>query len=320
MPKAYLVYNPASGRFPSRMLTERASNVLRGQGWDVHLEQTLGGPHITELARRAVDDSMDAFFIAGGDGSINYGVAGLVNSKTSLGVLPAGTANVWARELGLPGLTWTRIMALEESARQLAGAIVRDVDVGFCNGIPFLLWAGVGLDAFIVHRIEPRSRWEKHFSMAHYASFSLQQASFWGGINLNVTADGKEISGHYILGVISNIHLYAGGLAEISPYARLDDGVMDLWLFAGETLFETLQHAWNLWSGRHLHSDQVQCIPFRKLSLFSDSPLYIQVDGEPIDSNGDASIEVKPLALRVLVPENAPSALFANSPVRDINR
>jgi YegS/Rv2252/BmrU family lipid kinase len=314
MPKAYLVYNPAAGRFPSRMLTERAADVLRSQGWDVHLEQTQGGPHITELAHKAVDQSMDAFFIAGGDGSINYGVAGLVNSNTSLGVLPSGTANVWARELGLPGLTWTRIMALEESARQLVSATVRDVDVGFCNNIPFLLWAGVGLDAFIVHRIEPRSRWEKHFAIAHYASFSLQQASFWGGINLYVTADEKEVSGHYILGVISNIHLYAGGLAKISPYARLDDGVMDLWLFAGETLLETLQHAWNLWSGRHLHSDHVQCIPFRKLSLSSDSPMYVQVDGEPIETNGDVSIEVKPLALRVMVPKNCPSALFANYP------
>ena len=311
MPKAYLVYNPAAGRFPSRMLTERAADALRRQGWEMYLEQTWGGPHITALAQQAVEQSMDAFFIAGGDGSINYAVKGLVNHNTPLGVLPAGTANVWSQELGLPGLTWTRLMALEESASQLGNATIKEVDVGYCNDIPFLLWAGVGLDGFIVHRIEPRRRWEKHFAVAHYASIVMQEASFWGGINLDVIVDGSKITGRYILGVVSNIHLYAGGFAKISPYARFDDGEMDLWLFAGDTLLETLHHAWNLWSGRHLHSDQVQCIPFKSLKLSSDSKLYVQVDGEPIDTEEDIIIKVHPKALRVLVPENAPKALFA---------
>jgi len=310
MPKAYLVYNPAAGRFPSRMLTERAADVLRNQGWEMYLAQTHGGPHITELAQQAAHQSMDAFFIAGGDGSINYAVKGLVNSQTPLGVLPAGTANVWSQELGLPGLAWTRIMALEESAKQLANAPIKEIDVGYCNNNPFLLWAGVGLDAFIVHRIEPRQRWEKHFAMAHYVSIAMQQASFWGGINLEVFVDGEKIKGHYILGVVSNIHLYAGGLAEISPYACFDDGKMDLWLFAGETLMETLQHAWNLFSGRHLTSDQVQCITFKRLVLSSDSEMHIQVDGEPLPVENDIHIDVRPRALRVLVPEDAPRALF----------
>lgn len=311
MPKAYLVYNPAAGRFPSRMLTERAAGVLRAQGWEMYLMQTNGGPHIAQLARQSVEHSMDACFIAGGDGSINFAVAGLVGSQTALGVLPAGTANVWAQELGLPGLTWTRWMALEESARRLSTASVRAVDVGFCNQNPFLLWAGIGLDAFIVHRIEPRSRWEKHLAVAHYAATAVRQARVWDGINLHVLADGSEASGHYLLAVVTNIHLYAGGFAEISPYARLDDGLMDLWLFSGDTLLETAQRVWDLWSGRHLHSDQARCIPFRKLRLSSDAPLYIQLDGEPIADDSSVTIEVRPQALRVLIPDGAPRALFA---------
>jgi diacylglycerol kinase family enzyme len=140
----------------------------------------------------------------------------------------------------------------------------------------------------------------------------MQQATNWGGVNLRVIVDGNEITGQYILGVVSNIHLYAGGFAEISPHARFDDGEMDLWLFAGETLMETLHHAWNLWSGRHLYSDQVQCIPFKQLRLLSDSNLYVQVDGEPINNIGDVTISVQPMALKVLVPRNAPRTLFAN--------
>ncbi len=311
MPKAYLVYNPAAGRFPSRMLTERAAGVLRDRGWEIYLEQTNGGPHISQLARQSVEHSMDAFLVAGGDGSINFATAGLIGSQTALGVLPAGTANVWAQELGLPGLTWTRWMALEESARRLSTAAIRSVDVGFCNQNPFLLWAGVGLDAFIVHRIEPRSRWVKHFAVAHYAATAMQQARVWDGINLHVLADGSEVSGRYLLAVVSNIHLYAGGFAEISPYARLDDGLMDLWLFSGDTLLETAQRVWDLYSGRHLHSNQARCIPFRKLRLSSDAPLYIQLDGEPVADDSSVTIEVHSRALRVLVPDGAPRALFS---------
>ena len=310
MPKAYLVYNPAAGRFPSRMLTERAADVLRAHGWEMHLEQTQGGPHITQLACQAVEQGIDVFFIAGGDGSINYAVKGLVGSETAMGVLPAGTANVWALELGLPGLSWTRWMSLEESARRFATASVRKVDIGMCNSFPFLLWAGAGLDAFVVQRIEPRSRWEKHFALAQYTAAAVQQASFWGGMNLNVLADDMEVSGRYILAVVSNIHLYAGGHAEISPQALLDDGKMDLWLFAGETLFETLRHAWDLFSGRHLNSNQTCCIPFRKLRLSSDSQLHVQVDGEPLSIEGDVVIEVAPKSLRVLIPKDAPRRLF----------
>ena len=112
MKTALLVFNPTAGRFPSRMLTERAADVLRSYDWEIDLYQTTGGPHITALAQQAAEQGKDAFFIAGGDGSINFAVQGLMESQTALGVLPAGTANVWARELGLPGLTWTRLMAL----------------------------------------------------------------------------------------------------------------------------------------------------------------------------------------------------------------
>ena len=90
----------------------------------------------------------------------------------------------------------------------------------------------------------------------------------------------------------------------------LDDGAMDLWLFAGETVFETVQHAWNLFSGRHLHSDQTRCIPFRNLRLFSDQPMEIQLDGEPATGDREVRISVHPEALRILAPMEAPRTLF----------
>jgi YegS/Rv2252/BmrU family lipid kinase len=308
---AYLIFNPYAGRFPSRILTERAAAVLTKKDWNVQLKQTNGGPEITEIAIDAVKSNQDAVFVAGGDGSVNLALAGLLGSDTALGVLPAGTTNVWAQELGLPGLGYTRLGALEESARRLSIGCVKKVDIGFCNGHPFLMWCGVGLDGFIVHRIEPRSNWEKHFSIVSYGARAVRYANLWRGVDLRAFVDGKQISGRYLLAVISNIRLYAGGMAKISPEACLDDGVMDLWLFEGKSILDTIQHAWNLFSGRHLQSDQANCIPFRSLRLFSNQTLEIQIDGEPMAAMKEAIIEIHPKAIKILIPSEVPEKLFA---------
>lgn len=310
MPSAYIIYNPIAGRYPSWILTERAAEVLRKEGWDIQLEQTQSTEHLVKLAERAVAASVDVLFIVGGDGSINTALPALINTGTALGVLPAGTANVWAQELGLPGLTWTRIMALEESARLLAHGQIRKVDIGLCNEKPFLLWAGIGLDAFIVHRIEPRQRWEKHFAVVQYMASAIWNASFWRGIDLEIEVDGEIIGDHYLLAVINNIHLYAGGYANLSTNALLDDGIMDLWIFKGDTLGDTVQRVLELLSGSHKKSDQVALVPFKSLMLKSKSNLYVQVDGEPVNALQPLQIKVSPQSLRVLVPNQTPHKLF----------
>ena len=310
MRQGYLVYNPASGRFPYGILAERAADLFRKHGWQLRVEKTRDSAHITCLAKQAANDGMDAFFIAGGDGSINLAAAGLVGTETALGVLPTGTSNVLAQEFGLPGLSWTRWLALEESANRLAKAGARWIDIGLCNGKPFLLWAGIGLDAFIVHRIRQREHWVKNFAVAHYLTTTLASANIWPGFNIKITINENEITGHFLVAVVSNIRLYAGGIARLSPEARLDDGVMELFLFKGETLRDTVQHIWNLYTGQHLQSDQVLHYKFQSLTLESDSKMFVQIDGDPVDGSAVLGIEVCPKALKVLVPDPIPHILF----------
>ena len=310
MRRAYLVYNPNAGRFPSWILAERAAGVFQKYGWQIHIETSHNGEHITQLAHQAAAEEMEAFIVVGGDGSINRALPGLVGTSTALGVLPAGTANVWGQELGLPGLSWTRLLALEESAHRMAQAQVRQVDVGMSNTTPFLLWAGVGLDAFVIHHLEPRERWEKYFAEAQYAASAIWKAAAWSGLNIQVVTDLNHVSGHFLLAVVSNIHLYMGGMAQLSPDARLDDGWMDLWLFEGNTLGDALLRAWDLYAGRHIQSDLIHCIPFQNLTLTSEAPTYVQVDGEPIGGESCVSITIRRRALNILVPMNVPRVLF----------
>jgi YegS/Rv2252/BmrU family lipid kinase len=310
MPNTLLVYNPVAGRYPSRLLTERAATVLQKYGWSVEIETTTGGNHIQSLARQAVQDKRDSIIVVGGDGSLNKALPGLVGTETALGVLPAGTANVWAKELGLPGLSWTRLGALEESAHRLAQGHNQQVDVGLCNDKHFLLWSGIGIDAFIVHRIEPRKQWEKNFTVIRYATSAVWNASQWRGIDLRVVADDLHVEGKFMLAEVGNIRLYAGGFATLSPEASLDDGLMELWLFDGENLEDLLQQAWSLWSGRHVNSKRVQYLQFKEIILESDTPIYLQLDGEPEIGGKQVAIAVLPKSLRVLIPDKAPKSLF----------
>jgi YegS/Rv2252/BmrU family lipid kinase len=302
MLRASIVYNPSAGPVPSWVLTENAAKYLHNRGWILHIEKTIDSNHITELAYKAVEEKFDVLIIVGGDGSINKTLPALIDSSTALGVFPTGTSNVWAQEIGLPCLTWTHRSALDESARFILDARVRTIDVGIINSHPFLLWAGIGLDAYITHRLEPRSRWEKHFTIPQYAASVIWNANYWKGMNLKINVDGSQIDGHFLLAIISNISLYAGGLAKLSPNSSLDDGYLDLWLFEGENFGEIVRMAWNLWTGRHVESEYVEHVPFRSLSMESDSTIYAQIDGEPLEVVEKVEIHTRTHSLRVLAP------------------
>jgi len=207
---AWLLYNPAAGRFPAGPLLERALRVLAAAGWDARIVEGEPEKGLIDIAKEAVAQHCDAVFVVGGDGSVGQAASALAGSETALGVLPAGTANVWAQELGLPRLGWIHFFALEQAAERLAAGDVRLVDVGECNGQAFLLWAGVGLDANIVNSIEPRERWEKVFPTVHYATLALWNTVGWKGMDLKVRTNEFEFEGRYLVAVASNIPAYAG--------------------------------------------------------------------------------------------------------------
>ena len=305
MRRALLLYNPIAGRFPVKPFLGSVTKTLVHAGWDVDVLATQSGEHATESARQAALENYDAVFASGGDGTIGQVAAGLVGTDTALGILPSGTANVLAVEFGLPIFSWTRWWALKENARTLTDAPVRAVDIGLCNGQPFLLWAGMGLDAMTIHAIEPRIRVEKFFAFPEYFVTTVRNASVWSGVSLRMWADNEEVEGHFMVAVANNIRRYMGGYAVLSPDAYMDDGEFDLWLLSGNNLGDALMRAYELWRGYHLSSDKARRIPFRTLRVTAESPFLVQTDGEPRPETRDALITIQPRALRMLMPVKA---------------
>ena len=302
MRSAVIIYNPAAGRFSVRPFINSAVKELESTGWRVQAVPTQSGAHTTELARQAAAEKTEAVFAVGGDGTIGNVVNGLIGSDTALGVLPAGTANVWSTELGLRPFTWFRPWVLRRNISMLANAPLHSIDVGTCNQYSFMMWAGIGLDALAIHSMEPRIRLEKFFTMPEYAAKTIWKAAQWSGIRLRLWVDGREVEGHFILAVATNIRHYLGGLSKLSPDAYIDDGLLDMWLFTGSHLGDALHHAYNMWRGKHVTSDMARRITFKSLRIEADAPYWIQTDGEPRGSAQQTVIKVQPRKLRMLMP------------------
>ena len=302
MRQAVIIYNPSAGRFSVRPFIKSVVNELESAGWRIEAAETHSGDHVIELAKQAADEKKDAVFAVGGDGTIGNVVNGLIGSETALGVLPAGTTNVWGIELGLQPFAWTHPWVLRRNASLLAIAPYQMVDVGVCNQVYFMMWAGIGLDALTIQSLEPRIRLDKFFAMPEYSFKAIWHAAQWSGLRLRLWADEQEVEGHFILAVATNIRHYMGGLSNLSPEAYINDGLLDLWLFSGGNLGDALRHAYDLWRGSHVTSDAAQRIAFRNLRVEADSPYWIQTDGEARGSASLAEISVRTRALKLLMP------------------
>jgi YegS/Rv2252/BmrU family lipid kinase len=308
-----LIYNPTAGpRGELRRDLERVVAYLKERGWRVAIRATRQPGDATELARVAVAARCKAVLVGGGDGTVHEVVNGLVGSETAMGVLPVGTGNVWAKEIGLPTLGFTQPDRLLAAARMLVDGEVRWVDVGRAGERYFLNSAGVGIDATVVAQMEPRTRTAKKLGgVLPYLVAGLSIARDFRGARSTIVVDGRAVHTTMLLVVVSNIQLY-GGVVKMTPEARLDDGLLDVRIFRGMGPAWVFRHVAGVFTHRHLRDPMVSHYQGRDIAIYTAVPFPVQLDGEPVGMT-PLSIEVVPRSLRVLVPRAAAADLFAHS-------
>src|SRR5437588_3777495 len=148
---AMMIANPTAGSYTQHIYElEETLAFLRQHGWQVELKLTQASGDAQRLALEAVKQHIDVVIAVGGDGTINEVIQALAGSETALGVLPGGTANVWAREVGIPlGVSGAREVLVHGQRRR--------IDLGRANERYFLLMAGIGLDGEVTHAVEKKS-------------------------------------------------------------------------------------------------------------------------------------------------------------------
>ena len=290
MPRAIVVLNPRS-RSGAHAHIGRILDAFKAGGWPVEIWVGDGPDWPHEAALRARKTGVHAIFGAGGDGLLARLLPATVNTDVALGVVPLGTGNVWARELGLP------LQPERAIARQLAST-PRRVDVGSANGRLFLVIASTGLDARIVELIENDAA-AKRWGQVAYPLAGLSLAPGLRGVAAHVQLDDDPpIEVNLLAAMMTNGRLY-GGVVPLLPQARVDDGALDLILFGGGGPLEATAHAARVLAGLHQTDPSVLVRRFRYARLETPgASLPVQSDGDPLGTT--------PLEVRVL-----PGALLA---------
>jgi diacylglycerol kinase (ATP) len=305
-----LIVNPTSGPRNVGREIPAILNHLENHGWRTNLHKTASPGEATDLARQAVDQGLDAVFVVGGDGTINEIINGIAHSPVALGVLPGGTSNVWAKEMGLPTRSPRHWLPLLDSVRTLIPGATRRIDLGRTNGRYFLQWTGLGLDAEVTYAMEPRTRRQRRLGALAYVIAGFATAANMVGIRTRLTIDDERIYRRSILVVISNSQLYGGGLVRMATDARLDDGLLDVDVFAGTGFGSSIRTVLGVITGLHVRDPRHSRYQGCTIHVETDKPIAIHVDGEPLGFT-PLDCEVVPRALTVLVPRHMRPDLFA---------
>ncbi len=304
---------------------ERVRAELETQGYGVHLGFETESRAICERARNATLAGTDIIVAAGGDGTVNAVANGMLlatkglRPESKLGVLPLGTGNVFAANLGISS-------DLSEACATLASGHFRRIDAGFALPLPssqlpsiseaafvpesasapepryFLLMAGIGFDAKVIE--DTSLRLKRVLRDLAYALSSLQNAVSHQGAEITLRfSDGTTHSSNSWLLMAGNAASYAWAI-RFTDLARLDDGKLDLCLFPFENKLTSVQQVLQLLRGQHIERGAASYFQTTGVKIEATPPVPVQLDG---DEWGTTPLELQmlPAALDVLAPPDS---------------
>ena len=288
----FIIFNPIAGRGRALYDEVKLIAALRRYGLQYVLVRTARGGHARELAVDAVQSGhYSAVVAAGGDGTLNEVVNGLLGSDVPLGVVPIGTGNDFCKVLDLkPG-------RLDEAVRRLAAGTARPVDVGVANGRAFINGLGCGLEAQTTVESQRLTRLR---GFAVYAVALLLALRRYRSPNMRVRLDGETVE-YRMLAVSAGNGRCVGGGFWITPAAEIDDGRLDICLIRDMPLPDIARHLPKLLNGSHVGIPQVRMARVQDLVIESDAPVPAHVDGELLGTDlTRIEVTILPGAMRLI--------------------
>ncbi|MDR3498985.1 MAG: diacylglycerol kinase family lipid kinase [Parvibaculum sp.] len=285
----HIILNPVAGaRRPGLLhaVIERLSQA----GVLVTVEETTGPGDATRLARAAVDrGNSDVIVAAGGDGTINEVARGLLGQGVPLGIVPLGTANVLALELGL------RARAGDIADMLLSGP-AHLIGTGLVEGRIFLMMVGIGFDGVVVHRINPVLK--RLFGKGAFVWAGVKEWTKGPGRDIRLIVDGREKRAAWAIVINGR---YFAGPHVLSRGGDISQPDLTLFLFKNGGRFALIRYLIALGLGRVERLSDVEVLPMRMAHFFGPEGLEVEVDG---DERGylPQTIEQGTHFLRLVVP------------------
>lgn len=295
--RAVLILNPNAGRGGAAQEREVVGFCagLKGHGLGVEARPTRGPNDAARLAAEAVGEGVGVVVVRGGDGTVHEAIQGLAGTAARLLIWPAGTANVLARQLGLPA-------SAGGAARVLLGGRTRRISLGLatseCTGERryFFMLAGVGLDASVVRRVRPRLK--RRVGEAAFWYAGLGHLARWRPQVFTVEVGGEELPATYA--AVGKAPWYGGQLA-ITPRARLDAEEFEVCVVDTHSRLRYLRLLGSALRGG-VAPEGSPGVCFRRVRrLRATGEAFVQADGELIGEL-PMTFEVAPEGVELLVP------------------
>jgi diacylglycerol kinase (ATP) len=294
--KATLISNPKTGRYASRRLRpiqELASN-LESLGVAVDLKLTSAPGDAAAIAARAARNGSSDIIVAGGDGTINEAIQGLAGTRARLAIIPRGTANVLARELGLP-LDDVQAVAVAAQGKSRKIYLGLAIDETTNESRHFVLMAGIGLDASVVRRVQPSLK--KRIGKGAFWISGLSHLATWNPRPFTLEIDGVEYAATFA--AVGKSPRYGGDLA-ITPGARLDQREFEVCIIQTKSRLRYLHLlSYAMRAGMPRDNPEVQFVKAVSVKAYGDA--QVQVDGELL-GHLPMRFEIAPHSLEVIVP------------------
>ena len=293
--KATLISNPKTGRYASRRapIPELVSR-LESLGLIVDLQLTRGPGDAAQIASRVAHNGTSDVIVAGGDGTINEAIQGMAGTNARLGIIPRGTANVLARELGLP--------LDDEQALQIAAqGKTREIYLGLAidettnERRHFVLMAGIGLDASVVRRVQPSLK--KRIGKGAFWISGLSHLANWNPKPFTLEIDDQKYTATFA--AIGKAARYGGDLS-ITPGARLDQREFEVCIINTMSRLRYLHLlSYAMREGMPRDTPEVQFVKATSVKAYGDA--QVQVDGELL-GHLPMRFEIAPHSLNIIVP------------------
>lgn len=268
-----VIFNPTAGARRRRRLG-RWLHCLDELGAQVTVRETIGPRHAEELARTADPAQFDAVVAAGGDGTINEVVNGLSGSVLPLAILPLGTANVLAAEIGLPQRIrdLAHIAAFARAQPVWPGEAVSD---GVAVGRRFLIMAGIGFDAEVVEQLDLALK--RRIGKLAYVASILRRLRDYRPSMYRAVIDGVPVEGASLIAAKSRFY---GGRFVLAPAARLSDPSLQVVLFGRAGRGAALGYMAAMAAGRLRHHRSLRILPAKNVRLDGPHGAAVQIDGD----------------------------------------
>lgn len=277
-PRLLVIYNPAAGPSRSRRFQLTLAR-LRRRGCRINIKETNRRGDAEEIAGKSNLDDIDIVVAAGGDGTINEVINGLVGRGCPLALIPLGTANVLAAEIGLS----THPDAV---AGAIAAGVATPICLGRANGRWFSMMSGIGFDAHVVEAVSPALK--RLFGKGAYAFESLIEIIRYQPDMFEADIDGKRYRAASM--IVANGHFYAGRYVA-APAANLRDPDLHACLLTRASRWQCVRYALALMLGKLHGLPDVRIVRAKRIDLIAPA-------GEPVQCDGDI-IGVLPMSVTI---------------------